>query len=65
MLEHCLDEFLPKTKPKPDQNPTSICEKEKILFPNTEKTPEKDEAVKGRRIWKKRQRKTAAEKILA
>ena len=55
MLEHCLDQFLPKTKPKPDQNPTSICEKEKTLFPNTEKTPEKDEAVKERRIWKKRQ----------
>lgn len=55
MLEHYPDKFLPKTKPKPDQNPTSICEKGKTLFPNTEKTPEKDEAVKERRIWKKRQ----------
>ena len=37
MLEHCLDQFLPKTKPKPDQNPTSICEKGKNSFLRTPK----------------------------
>ena len=37
MLEHYPDQFLPKTKPKPDQNPTSICEKGKNSFLRTPK----------------------------
>lgn len=37
MLEHCPDRLLPKTKPKPDQNPTSICEKRKNSFLRTPK----------------------------
>lgn len=37
MLEHCPDQFLLKTKPKPDPNPTSICEKGKNSFLRTPK----------------------------
>ena len=37
MLEHYPDQFLPKTKPKPDQNPTSICGKGKNSFLRTPK----------------------------
>ena len=37
MLEHYPDKFLPKTKPKPDQNPTSICGKGKNSFLRTPK----------------------------
>ena len=37
MLEHCPDQFLLKTKLKPDPNPTSICEKGKNSFLRTPK----------------------------
>lgn len=48
MLEHCLDQFLPKTKPKPDQNPTSICEKGKILFSEHRKNTGKRRSRQGK-----------------
>lgn len=48
MLEHCLDRFLPKTKPKPDQNPTSICEKEKTLFSEHRKNTGKRRSRQGK-----------------
>ena len=47
-IEHCLDQFLPKTKPKPDQNPTSICEKGKILFSEHRKNTGKRRSRQGK-----------------
>lgn len=51
MLEHCPDQFLPKTQPQLDIN---LQKRKKLFSTNTERTPEKDGAVKERRIWEER-----------
>ena len=48
MLEHYPDQFLPKTKPKPDQNPTCICEKRKTLFSEHQKNTGKRRSRQGK-----------------